>query len=205
MFEFLQQTVMPLNLPFTVIFGLTMLYWLAVILGGIDLEFLDADITPDIDVDGSGGFLSSITEFLSLGEVPIMFVVTLMVMSCWWFSLILNYFLNPSHSILLGLAFLIPNFIVSFFITAFIMKPLAKMFKQNDQRKESSVMYQVGTVVTSQVNSSFGQVEILTGGAPITIHARTTGGGVLIKGDKALVYDEDRENGVYFVEKYNEE
>ena len=60
-------------------------------------------------------------------------------------------------------------------------------------------------MTTSQVTPTFGQLEIKTKGAPILVNVRTTSDTVLKKGDNAIVYDEDKEKGVYFVEKYDDD
>ena len=75
--ELFELSVSGANLPFTIMLGLVILYWVGVILGALDIELFDFDLDldgdADIDVDadagavggggiarGAGGFAGSI-------------------------------------------------------------------------------------------------------------------------------------------------
>ena len=49
--EVLQEALMPANLVFTVMLGIVIIYWIMVILGALDVDFLDIDFDSDVDVD----------------------------------------------------------------------------------------------------------------------------------------------------------
>lgn len=202
MTEFLKACILPINLPFTILLGLFSVYWLFVILGAIDMDLFHADWMPDMHIDDTGGF--SFLEFLGIGDVPVMLVFSVLTAFAWWFSLVSNFFVNAGNSLWVGLGLLIPNILLTIFLTGLLMKPLSRIFADPDKDAMKKIVYRTGTVTTSEVTTSFGQIEIETAGAPITINVRTTGDLVLKKGEKALVYDEDKEKGIYFVEKYNE-
>lgn len=53
MIEFFHVAVSPLNLPFTVLLIMVVLYWLIVILGAIDMD-IEAEWMPDLDIDDPG-------------------------------------------------------------------------------------------------------------------------------------------------------
>ncbi len=133
-----------------------------------------------------------------------MLVFSVITAFAWWFSLVSNFFLNSANSIMIGLGLLIPNLLLTIFLTGLLMKPLSRIFADPDKEAMKKIVYRVGIVTTSEVTPDFGQIEIESKGAPITINARTSGDIVLNKGDRALVYDDDKEKGIYFVEKYNE-
>jgi len=201
MTAFFEAAISPLNLPFTILLGLLMLYWLMVILGAADMDWM-----PDIDMDDPGGFLSPAVEMLNIGEVPIMAVISVMSLSCWSFSMLSNHYLNPAQSWLMGAILLIFNIAVGFFSTVLFSKLIVKVIGPigSEDKEDQKILYKMGTVLTSEVTGIFGQVEIKTKGAPITINARTPEGVVLLKGEKALVFDEDKEKGIYFVDKYED-
>lgn len=203
MTEFFHVAVSPLNLPFTVLLILVVLYWLIVILGAVDMD-IDAEWMPDVDIDDPG-LTGSLLQLLHIGDIPVMVILTLMVMIAWCFSLLANYYLNSSQSLWIAAGLLIPNAILSLFVTAFFIRIIIKIFGPLDveDKEEQKIIYRVGVVITSEVNPTFGQVEIRTKGAPITINARTPEGSILVKGEKALVFDEDKEKGVFFVDKYD--
>ncbi len=206
MHAFLQETITPPNLPFTILLILIMLYWLFVIIGAIDLEFLDVDLSTDGDIDAGDSFFTSFVQLLKMGDAPIMAAVSIMALIAWTTSMVYNHYLNFNHQGWIAAGVIALIFLISFFITIMIMRLLNKIFGPFNSEEDAmqSSMYKTGTVLTSEVNSGFGQVEIQTMGAPVTINARTPDDLVLIKGEKVLVYDEDKEKGVYFVDRYDE-
>ena len=201
MIIFFKAAVSPLNLPFTILLVFFMFYWLLVILGAADMDWM-----PDIDIDDPGGVLASVMEMLNIGEVPIMAVISVMSLSCWSFSMLSNHYLNSNQSWFIGLILLIFNIVIGFFATVIFSKLLVKIIGPigNEDKEDQKILYKMGTVLTSEVTQNFGQVEIKTKGAPITINARTPDGVILLKGEKALIFDEDKEQGIYFVDKYEE-
>jgi len=204
MSEFFQAAISPLNLPFTILLGLMLLYWIFVISGAAD-----ADWMPDMDMDADDGgeLFSSLTEMLNIGEVPFMMVLSILVLNCWTFSMVANHYLNPAQSVLLGTGLFVINIVLGFFATVLITRAVVKIIGpiSREDKSDQQILYRTGTVVTSQVNDRVGQVDILTKGSPIRINARTQRDVIFVKGDKVLVFDEDKEKGVYFVEKYEEE
>ena len=51
MIEFLQECILPVNLPLTILMGLVLSYWLMVIVGVLGLDVIDLDLDLDADVD----------------------------------------------------------------------------------------------------------------------------------------------------------
>lgn len=202
--EFLQVIIALINLPFTVLMGSIVIYWLAVIAGLMDLEVFDIQLDTDIDVDldHTGSFLQTILGFLNIGEVPVMIVLSILIFSGWCFSVLANHYFNPRMSLIIASAFLIPNLIISVVITNIVTRPLRKMFATlSDDEKHYKILRKSGVITTSEANESFGQMAIQTKGAPVVINVRTQHGLVLKKGDTAKVYSEDKEKGIYFVDQ----
>ncbi len=195
---FISACFSPINLPFTALLILVMLYWGTLIMGAADLELLDS-LIPDIDADEGGCLLAPLFQLLNLGEVPAMITVSFLSLFGWWFSLEANHYLNPAGNAVIALVLLIPNFIFSVVAAGLLTRPMRRFFKAETHEK---IMYRVGVVITSEVNADFGQIEIATGGAPITLNARARDGLVLEKGEPALIYDEDPEKGIYYVERF---
>ncbi|MGE0084797.1 MAG: hypothetical protein AB7S75_10275 [Desulfococcaceae bacterium] len=204
MSEFFHAAISPLNLPFTILMGLMLLYWIFVILGAADMDWMP---DMDMDMDDGGEVFSSLTEMLNIGEVPFMMVISIMVLSCWTFSMLGNHYLNPAQSVLLGTGLFVINIVLGFFATVLITRAVVKIVGPmgREDKSDQQILYRTGIVVTSQVNASVGQVDIQTKGSPIRINARTQRDVIFVKGDKVLVFDEDKEKGIYFVEKYEEE
>jgi len=203
---FLLETIAPANLPFTLLLNLIMLYWLFVIIGAIDLEFLDVDLPADGDMDADGSFFTGFLQLLKMGDAPVMAAVSVMALIAWTISMVYNHYLNVGHRGWIAAAVIALIFLISFLVTVMIARLLNKLFGPFNSEEDAmqTCMYQVGTVLTSEVNAAFGQVEIQTSGAPVTINARAPDDLTFLKGEKVLVYDEDREKGVYFVDRYDE-
>ena len=79
---------------------IVVLYWLSVILGAMDLGFLDFDIDADFETDveievefeaemdadaegGAGGWFMEFLSFFNLGKVPFMVFVSALVLPMW--------------------------------------------------------------------------------------------------------------------------
>lgn len=204
MFELMKAAVSIINLPFTALLFLVICYWCGVILGFLDIELFDIDSDFDTDVDLSGGFLNALMGFLFIGELPVMIILSILIISGWCFSMIANYYFNPHYSVLTGLLLLIPNLILSLFITKIAGSPLRKLYAMFDTEDKRKMLYEIGVVTTSKVTADFGQIEVPSKGAPIILNARTSKKDIVLhKGDKVLVYDEDKEKGIFYVEKFN--
>ena len=213
--EFLQASISLINLPFTVLLILVVFYWLSVIIGVLDVELFDFDLDIDMDADvdadadmevgHSGGFLYTVLNLLNIGEVPFMVVVSIAILAAWSISMMSNYYLNTNMSLLIGTGLLIPNIVVSLIIAGLVTRPLRALFATLEQEEtHAKIVGRIGVVTTSEVTRTFGQVEIKTKGSPILVNVRTTDDAVLKKGDYAIIYDEDKEKSVYFVEKHEE-
>ena len=229
MTELFLESIALINLPFTILFGLIMCYWLLVILGAADTELfhldldgdleLDVDAEPDIAPDGSpdvevnaeadmdaGGTVSllSFLKFFYIGEVPFMILLSILVTSLWSLSVLGNYYLNPEKSLFRALALLAVNLFCSLFITKLLLIPLHRAFASVETEEECPALIgQTGVVTTNVLNNTFGEIEVPSShGPPILVNASIKGDEVLHKGDEVIIYEYERESRVYYVEKY---
>lgn len=194
-----RDALLPVNLPFTILLILVVLYWLAVIVGAADVDWL-----PDMDLDGpDAGWLSALMSWFHAGDVPVMTVISIMLLNLWSLSMVLNHYFNPAGAVLFAVVFLVVNLAVTLCVGLCFARIIRK-FTRHSEPEARAALYKVGQVVTSQVSETFGQVEIPTQGAPIKINARTVDGKVFEKGDKVLVFDQDTEKGIYYVDAYHD-
>ncbi len=203
MIELFNASVSLVNLPFTVLLLIVILYWLSVIIGVADIDLFDTDWEFDAEVE-SPGFAQSLLNFLNIGELPLMVILSVMILIAWCFSVLANHYVNPGRSGWIALGLLVPNLGLSWLLSGVITRPVGRLFSPKKTNEMKDALYKIGVAATSEVTPTFGQVEIETDGAPVLVNARTAEGTVLVKGEKALIYDADREKGVYFVEKFNE-
>jgi hypothetical protein len=165
--------------------------------GDIDVDGgVDMDVDADVD---SGSFLKGILQFFNVGEIPIMAVFSIFILSLWAIAINLNHFLNPESYLLPAMGLLIPNILISSIITKVCNYPLRKLFNalnRQDSLDQSSIIGETCIVTTSEVNTTSGQAEIRRdGGPPIVINARTEcENPILQEGDPAVVLEELKNN-----------
>ena len=217
--EVIQEAFAAVNLLPTVLLLLMVVYWITVIIGALDLDFLnvdlDTDIQADMDLDvdadmdadleggleAGGGWLHTLLAFIYVGEVPVMILLTIFALSAWFVSLMANHYLNPDGSWLIAMAFIVPNLILSVLAVKVLGRPFVWVFRglNKDYNVAKDVIGSECTVITSKVSSRMGQAEVATRGAPILLNCRTVDGTVLRKGDRATVVRIDSGRGVYIV------
>ena len=203
------------NLPFTVLLGLVVVYWLLVALGALDTDFgadaeLDASVDADVDADGhharhmhadaEAGWFSNVLHFINVGDVPLMVVLSVMALCLWLGSMIANHYWTGGNT-LLALAALVPNSVLSLVVTRYVTLPLKPLFRllRRDEDEHVPVVGRQCRITTSEANGSFGQAEIATEGAPLLIDVRTLDGGSITRGTTAVVVRADNDRGIYFI------
>ncbi len=198
-----------INLPFTILLGGVVLYWLLVLIGmiDIDLPFFDGGDGAGEGAEGGGegeGGLQPVLKFLNIGEAPVMTVVTIMVFSIWTIAILSNRHFNPDHTLLRALMLFVPNLIGTAIITHFVAKPFAKVnrYLNTDYDKAPPMIGLVGTVMTSELDHKFGTINIDIKGAPLTVQARSEEGKVFKQGDRVQVVREDKSSGIYYVARH---
>ena len=200
--ELLTEALRPVNLPFTVLLGAVIIYWLLVAIGafGIDLGADgDADVHADSDVDGHGS-LFGLLDFINLGEVPLTLVVSFFALSAWILSIVANFYWVGSSMgrWLIALAVIV---IGSAIITRYLTLPFRPLMRalnaQSD--KHVPVVGRTCQITTSEANPTFGQAQIETNGAPILINVRTMNDAVLPRGATVLVVKEEPDKELYYV------
>ena len=216
--ELIQICLAWINLPFTLLFGLMLTYWLSVIFGALDIDILqfdfDVEVDPsgdiDFDADGdasieSGGSMNGVLLYFNIGTVPVTVWLSFAVFSLWFLVVLESYYFNRGHNPLIALAFLIPNLIVSMHIAKFLTLPLKKVFAAMSSKTLSrgELIGQRATVTSSTVSDTFGQIIVKTDGAPLTLHARNAGTNVIQKG-QTVVLIREIEPGTFSVEPFSE-
>ena len=229
--EMLHAAFSPVNVVFTVLVILMVIYWLMVIIGALDVSFLDVDLPDvgldsdvdvdmdvggdvdvdmdaDVDVDADGdidmageGVLHSALHFFYVGEVPVMVLTSILILSLWAISILGNHYLNPAGSAVIGLGLLLGNLFVSLFICKFFAMPFKRLFAMFDKDSNAPrpVMGRICRVRTSEVSQRLGQAEMSGKGAVILLNVVAEKGYTFKKGDEVIVTGKDEKTGVYTV------
>jgi hypothetical protein len=209
MVELMQLAFSPINVLFTLLLVTIVVYWLTVILGVLDTGLFDIEL-PDMDTDmdagadsdlGSGG-MQAVLHWFHVGEMPIMVLLSIFILSLWAIAILGNYYLNPDQRILLAIGVFICNVATSSLVVkcvAFPLRPLYALFYK-DFNAPKKVIGSQGLVVTTEVTSEqMGQLEVHTKGAPIRLNVLSKCGHVFHEHDQALVVERDKKSNIYFI------
>lgn len=221
--ELIQAAFSSVNLVYTTLFCLILLYWLTVFIGFLDFSSLDidvdvdADVEVDVDIDAdidadadtgvsSGGsvFLSFLA-FFNIGKVPFMIFMSFFALFFWVIGILGNRYIGEG-SVNFGLIWFLPNLFVSLLLSKFATQPLRGVFKdqENEFNTSKDILGKICIAKFPVDANSVAQAEVpsQTGGASITIKVRTNEGMTIAKGEKGLVIDYDEEKNIYILEPF---
>ena len=209
MSELLQASISPNQILLSLLLGLVVCYWLLVILGALDFE---TDLPDDLgDGDGNGHHAHGVNtggawitagRLFGFSQVPIVVWGSFIILFMWFVSLVLNQKWNADADTLSALLLVLPNFAISAIATKLVTLPVAKLFKaMTDADTEAEeVIGRTGTIVSMEADERYGQLEIVTNGAPLLINVRTQPGApTLLKGTQAQVTTAGPDNAFYLI------
>lgn len=221
MLELLHESILPVNLPFTVLLGIIALYWIIGLLGLVDMEALDgaSGIEADgIDLDGGetgdggedaadtgGGFLKGFMTIIGASDAPLIFVISLLSVFLWAFNIAANHYLNPGFDSTRAAFLLIPVVIGAFIVTRLLVVPLRPVMNMiRTSEKPAEIIGASGTVRSSRLDAEFGEVEIETSEKNLILRARISDAEAsLHKGDRILVVSKEDDSNTYLVRPLN--
>ncbi len=213
MTELIYWAFSPLNCLFTVLLLSIVLYWVTVILGILDMELfnvelpdpgleMDADIDLDADADLDTGVMWGVAHWFYVGEVPVMVLVSILILSLWTINMLGNYYFNPEALWGRGLGVLGANLMLSLCVVKGVGAPLRPLYAlfSKDYNAPKKVIGRICRVTTTEVTETkMGQVEVTTQGAPIVLNVRTQAGHRFKKDDEAVIVSKDEQASVYFI------
>jgi len=213
------------NLIPTVFLGLALAYWVLVMIGALDLDFLNIDLDPDADLDvnvdvdldldvdvdpdldvssgsasGSAGILNSLLVYFNLGQIPVTILGSIFVLFLWVISLTMFFVLKrPADGMQLML--LIPYALWALFVTKFVTNPLKGFLNVKSGISKRKTIGQVCTVLSDIEDGRIGQGSVETGGAPLLVTISVKGTRKFKKGDKVLIAQKDAHKNLYYVKQ----
>ena len=200
----------PINIVFTLLLLMVILYWSIVVLGvldiglfDIDLPDIDGDVDMDVDAAGVGPSLSgSALHFFHVGEVPIMVLASLLVLSLWAGSVLGNYYCNPDSLPGRALGLLAANVFLGLAVVKVLGAPLRPFYAMftRDYNAPKRVMGSLCHITTTEVTlDHMGQAEVRTKGAPILLNVLSQQDHCFAKGDEAVIVGKDKESGIHYI------
>ncbi len=207
------------NLAWTILLVLCVGYWLMVIVGLADMDFLDIDmdahVDHDLDLDGDSdihkdisvdpdSWLHGFMKFFNMGEVPLMVILTIFALSGWVINVLLNYYLNPWDWGWLAALYTLPAAIGGAIMSKIVTTPLIGFYKKLGYKGEESIDFlgRTGLVTVTVEENKLGQAEIMVNGDPMIVNVKSKKGVKLPKGSKVSIADEGEGNRFYWAETY---
>lgn len=200
MAEFLHPYLQMPTLPFTVLLGMVVAYWLLMIVSGLDLDFVDFDF----DLDGDPTTHSSALDWgfvglkwFNLGDVPFMVWLSAFALAAWLASAIFDKGLaDPSAAEVLTAS--LRNIGVALLAAKAVTQPLKGKLKIQEPNTVAQMIGRTVVITTTQADTRHGQASCPSDGAPLLIQVRTVAES-LAKGDTAEIIDYSPDEHVYFI------
>jgi len=216
MLELLHEAISPANIILTTLLGIVVIYWLFVIIGALDLDFLDFDIDVDADVDadmdmdvdadadagsGSNWFVSTL-QFFNIGAIPVMILFSVLIRAMWILGILANYYVLNNHSLGTGMAIMPFTLLISLFITKFVTTPLVYLFKNLDTSHiDANLLGSVATIVLAANTHKMGQAELYSNNDHLVVNVLAKHKQTLNKGTKVIIVEHNKAKNYYLVEK----
>lgn len=215
MLELFQESLLPVNLPFTILLGAVAAYWVIGLIGLVDLDGggeaggLDGVDLPDggetrggDDGETSGsGAMQTLLKIVGASDAPLIFVISLFSIFLWACNVLANHYGNPGYDAGRATVLLLPVVAGAFVLTRILVVPLRPLMKViRTSEKTVTILGASGTVRSARLDTQFGEIEVETAEKNLILRARLSAHGEpLVKGDSVLVVSKDEEADVYIV------
>lgn len=196
MSELFHTALAGLNIVPTVLLGLVVIYWFTVILGALDIDFLDFDADGPEDVPG---FLNGLLAFINTANLPFMVIFSILILIFWVLVMLMHFLPFPSGGWVNAILY-IPALVLSMFLTKLVTMPFKGLLdNMNTGRQKDNLIGVVCTLQHDLLPERLGQAEVETGGASLRINVKTEV--EMKKGDTAYIVGKDPQKDFYHVSK----
>jgi len=189
----------------SVLLGLVLLYWGLVLVGALDLDFLDLDADLPEDATGHDGLFS----VLGMTGVPATVAASVLVLWSWLLTALgtelLKVFVGGgAWYAVLALLVLVGSLVIGVLISALFLRPLQHFFKTPEARHVDTLVGKICVVRTQRVDEDFGQADFADGGAGLLIQVRARPGNGLSRDDKVLIIERDKDKDAFWVRAFDD-
>lgn len=204
---FIENIVSFPTIIFTGLVMFVLLYWLVSLLGMVEMDTFDLDIPEGFDagdaISGDNlGFFSAILFKFGLYGVPLVIMLSIFALLGWLVSYLMSSVVASTLSgvllLLAGVVILVVTTVVSAWVTGRLIAPFRKIAEKRPDKTFKSVLGKVGTVRSSVVNDTFGEVLVNDGGGGLILKVRCTDT-TFHTGDKVVLIDYVHDDNVYTV------
>jgi len=192
----------------TVLTGMSLLYWVFMFFSGdgfdTDAEFHMGDVSDgdvNTDADGEVSFGSKVLEFINIGKMPLMVIVTLFKFIGWILTLLSSIFLGLANWGIKSVLILLPVFAITFVIMHYVTKPLVKMYKNLGYNGEESIDFlgRTGTLKSTIENNKIGILEVTIQKDVFRLNVKSQSGNRIEYGAEVMIV-KAVENNIYEVQ-----
>lgn len=212
--ELIQVAFSPVNIVYTFLLILVVMYWLSIIIGVLDFGMFDidfdidadADLDADIDAGGGVGSIAGFLHFFNFGKLPFMVIMSFVILSCWSISVFMSQY--SEGSILFALALAAPNLLVSLCLAKVITMPLIPVFEKLDTGVEPvDYIGMTAKLLLPASTSKMGQAEVLIENSPLLINVKLESASLenLKKGEEVVILRKEKNKNFYIIKKLNNE
>lgn len=193
MSDFLAAALSFPTVVYTVALVFFLLYALATLLGAADIEWLDHVLHID---HANDTIFEGALSFLGISGVPVMIFGGVASVFAWVASIAAMKFVPDSllFAILAGLG----AGVIGLGLGSLAVRPLHGIFNTATGPQRSAIVGKVCTVRSLRVDATSGTAEV-DGGAGFIAEVRCMRENDMTRGSKAIVYDYDPKEGIYFV------
>lgn len=198
--EIWEQAILPHNLPLTILLGLVIAFWLFTLIGAVSADALDVDLDADAQPHHIGGVFAVFLRLVNAGFVPVTVVLSILILAMWMISMVCNYYFNPAGALFLAIGFFIAALILGLIVTKAVTQPLVPLMRKLKAAEDAApVIGEIGTVKSIQLDSEYGQVEVIRpDGAPALLNARLAPGSEPApRGTTVAILSVDEAKGIY--------
>ena len=189
--DFLQTALTFPTLVFSILLGVSAVYWLLAASGLDDGDAVDGLLSGDSD-SGEAGVAAAMLAKLGLSGVPVMVVFTTFSFMGWlgtYFVQLLGLGQVPEQMrTLAGFGALLAMFVVAVAATSIVLRPVSRAMAKL-RPAEVSLIGQAGVVITPTLASNYGQAAVDDGGAGLILQVRYDDPHPLQRGDRIVLIE----------------
>lgn len=198
----------------TVLTGMSLLYWVFMFFSGDGIDagtdfhigdVTDIDTAHDIETDGevhgAPSVWSQILDYINIGKIPLMVVVTLFKFISWLLTIFSSLFLGIANWGIKSVFILIPVFIITYFIMHYLTKPLVKMYKNLGYNGEEAhdFLGRTGLLKSTIENDKIGILEVIINKDVIRLNVKSQNGKRIDFGSEVMIVKELNDKKTYEV------
>lgn len=198
----------PANFILTLLGIILLFYWLVIIFTGFDFEVAEVDAeadfsNPEVGSADGQGFWNAFLEFFYIGELPIMFIISIVVFTMWLINVNVTAILGFSDS-LLGMLFYIPGLVVSMLITKVVARPFVKLYGHFNHKGEVAIDFigKTGRVISPLGKDKIGQIEIQIENDVIKVYGKSIDEELIGFNETVIILEESLDKKYYLAQKY---